>query len=419
LNGSINEFRVYDGELNKFQIAASFQAGPDQTNYNVGTLTSFVVNPGAMPLYQNNTYAVAAYLNFTLANNVSVIGDPNLALSSDNPGVFTVASSGTLQATGVGTANLTGVYDYISGNTSTFYTNSVAITVSPPPPAVLAHRYSFTSDASDSVGGPAWNGILPNGGTFANGQVSLSAASSQYVQLPAGILSNYSAVTIETWATFPDQLPVNCFFYGFGNTDGGGSGMDYIFCAPQGGRIAITSSDPGYTGEENASGTGDLSFHTNLHLVAVYNPSGSYLALYTNGSLVAVNNSVTVPMSSVSSVLNYIGRSLYNADPYPDLSVDEFRIYNGAMQSNEIAATQMLGPSQLLSTGSPTLSASLSGGNLMLSWSLSSASFTLMSRTSLSSGTWMAVSPAAQIVSGRWQVTVPVSGSAQFFRLQN
>ncbi|HXD01625.1 MAG TPA: alpha-L-arabinofuranosidase C-terminal domain-containing protein, partial [Verrucomicrobiae bacterium] len=419
LNGSINEFRVYDGELNKFQIAASFQAGPDRTNYDVGTLTSFVVNPGAVPLYLNNTYTVAAYLNFTLANNVSVIGDPNLALSSDNPGVFTVASSGTLQATGVGTANLTGVYDYISGNTSTFYTNSVAITVSPPPPAVLAHRYSFTSDASDSVGGPAWNGILPNGGTFANGQVSLSAASSQYVQLPAGILSNYSAVTIETWATFPDQLPVNCFFYGFGNTDGGGSGMDYIFCAPQGGRIAITSSDPGYTGEENASGTGDLSFHTNLHLVAVYNPSGSYLALYTNGSLVAVNNSVTVPMSSVSSVLNYIGRSLYNADPYPDLSVDEFRIYNGAMQSNEIAATQMLGPSQLLSTGSPTLSASLSGGNLMLSWSLSSASFTLMSRTSLSSGTWMAVSPAAQIVSGRWQVTVPVSGSAQFFRLQN
>ena len=418
LNGSINEFRIYDGELDKFQIAASFQAGPNQTNYNVGTLTSFVVNPGTMPLYLNHIYQVAAYLNFTLANNVSVIGDPNLTLSSDNTNVFTVNSSGVLYAAGVGTANLIGVYDYTSGNTSTFYTNSAVITVSPGPPPVLVHRYSFTSDASDSVGGPAWNGTLPNGGTFANGQVTLAAASSQYVQLPGGILSNYTSVTIETWVTFPDQLPVNCFFYGFGNTDVGGAGMDYIFCAPQGGRIAITAADPGYTGEQNAAGAGDLSYHTNLHVVAVYNPPGGYLAFYTNGVLAAINNAVTVPMSSVSSVLNYIGRSLYNVDPYPDLSLDEFRIYNGALSPNEIAAAQSMGPNQLLNIGSPIINASLSGGSLTLSWPLASASFTLMSRTNLVSGTWTAVSQSPQIVGSQWQVTMPITGNAQFFRLQ-
>jgi alpha-L-arabinofuranosidase len=418
LNGSINEFRIYDGELDKFQIAASFQAGPDQTNYNVGTLSSFVVNPGTMPLYLNNIYQVAAYLNFTLANYVSVIGDPNLTLSSDNTNVFTVNPSGILYATGVGTANLTGIYNYISGNTSTFYTNSVAITVNPGPPPVLVHRYSFTSDASDSVGGSAWNGTLPNGGTFANGQVTLAAASSQYVQLPAGILSNYTAVTIETWVTFPDQLPVNCFFYGFGNTDGSGAGEDYIFCAPQGGRIAITAADPGYTGEQNVDSYTDLSYRTNLHVVAVYNPPDGYLALYTNGILAAINNSVTVPMNSVNDVLNYIGRSLYNVDPYPDLSLDEFRIYNGALNPNEIAATQIMGPNQLLSFSSPTINVSLSGNNLTLSWPLASAGFTLMSRTNLASGAWMAVSPAPQIAGSQWQVTEPITGNAQFFRLQ-
>ena len=418
LNGSINEFRIYDGELDKFQIAASYQAGPNQTNYNVGTLTGFVVNPGTPPFYLNNTYQIAAYLNFTLANNVSVIGDPNLTLSSDNTNVFTVSSSGVLYATGIGTASLTGIYNYTSGNTSTFYTNSAAITVSPGPPPVLVHRYSFTSDASDSAGGPVWNGTLPNGGAFANGQVSLAAASTQYVQLPAGILSNYTAVTIETWVTFPDQLPVNCFFYGFGDTDGGGSGMDYIFCAPQGGRIAITAADPGYTGEQNAAGAGDLSSHTNLHVVAVYNPPGAYLAFYTNGVLAAINNSVTVPMSSVSSALNYIGRSLYNVDPYPDLSLDEFRIYSGALSPNEIAATQIMGPNQLLSFGSPTINFSLSGNNLNLSWPLASASFTLMSRTNLASGDWTAASQSPQIVGSQWQVTMPISGNAQFFRLQ-
>ena len=418
LNGSINEFRIYDGELDKFQIAASFQAGPDQTNYNVGSLTGFVVNPGTMPLVLNGTSQVAAYLNFTLASHVSVIGDPNLSLSSDNTNIFTVNAAGLLSATGIGTANLTGIYDYVSGNTSTFYTNSAVITVSRGLPAALVHRYSFTADGSDSVGGPAWNGSLPNGGAFAGGQVTLTAASLQYVQLPAGILSNYAAVTVETWVTFPDQLPVNCFFYGFGNTDGGGSGMDYIFCAPQGGRIAITSADPGYTGEQNAAGAGDFSDHTNLHVVAVYNPPGGYLALYTNGSLAALNSAVTVPFSSVSSVLNYIGRSLYTADPYPDLSLDEFRIYNGVLYADEIAATDVLGPNQLLSVGKPTLTDSLAGGNLTLSWPLASAGFTLMSRTNLASGIWAAVAPAPQIVGNRWQVVVPISGNAQFFRLQ-
>ncbi len=418
LNGSINEFRIYDGELDKFQIAASFQAGPDQTNYNVGSLTGFVVNPGTMPLILNGTIQIAAYLNFTLANHISVIGDPNLSLSSDNTNVFTVNAAGILSATGIGTANLTGIYDYVSGNSSTFYTNSAVITVSRGQPAVLVHRYSFTADGSDSVGGLAWKGSLPNGGAFAGGQVSLAAASLQYVQLPAGILSNYAAVTIESWVTFPDQLPVNCFFYGFGNTDGGGSGMDYIFCAPQGGRIAITSADPGYTGEQNATGAGDFSYHTNLHVVAVYNPPGGYLALYTNGTLAALNSAVTVPFSSVSSVLNYVGRSLYNGDPYPDLSLDEFRIYNGVLYADEIAATQVLGPNQLLSSDSPTISASLSGINLTLSWPLVSAGFTLTSRTNLASGVWAAISPAPQIVGNQWQVSVPISGSVQFFRLQ-
>lgn len=417
LNGSIDEFRIYDGELDKFQIAASYQAGPNQTNDNVGTPTGLVVNAGTMPVVLNNTRQVAASLNFTLASNVNVIGDPNLTLNSDNTNVFTVTASGLLQATGVGTASLVGIYNYVGGNTSTLYTNVAMVTVYHPPVA-LAHRYSFAADASDSVGGSGWNGTLPNGGTFAVGQLTLAAANSQYVQLPAGILDGFSAVTIEAWVTFPAQLPVNCFFYGFGNTDGNGAGENYILCAPQGGRIAITGVDPGWQGEQNAGGTGDLSFQTNLHVVAVYNPPGGHLALFTNGVLAAMNTAVTVPLSSVTSVLNYIGRSLYTVDPYTDVKLDEFRIYNGALGANEIAATQILGPDQPLSSDSPILNVSLAGGIPVLSWPLAAASFTLAARTNLTSGNWTPVALPSQIVGNLWQVSVPVSGMAQYFRLQ-
>jgi hypothetical protein len=213
----------------------------------------------------------------------------------------------------------------------------------------LVHRYSFGeasgTNVADSVGGSAWNGTLPKGGTFSGGQLALSASHSQYVQLPAGILSNDTAVTIEAWVTFPSPLPNNCFFFGFGNTSGG-SGNRYIFCQPKQGRIAITPSN--YSSEQNVvpNPSGNWSLMTNLHVTAVFNPPQGYLALYTNGVLAALNSEVTVPLSSVNNVFSYIGRSLYN-DPYIDVKLNEFRIYNGALQESDITASDALGPNQL------------------------------------------------------------------------
>jgi hypothetical protein len=284
---------------------------------------------------------------------------------------------------------------------------------------MLVHRYSFSetsgTNVADSVGGPAWNGTLPRGGTFGNGQLILSSNSQQYVQLPANILSNYSAVTIETWVTFPDQIAANCFFFGFGNINGS-SGANYIFCAPQGGRIAITSGNN--SSEQNAYGNFDFSFHTNFHVMAVFNPPAGYLALYTNGVLAGINSAITTQFSSVNDVYSYIGRSLYSGDPYPDFTLDEFRIYNGALNVNEIAATQVMGPDQLLVTTGPFVSAAASGGNLTLLWPVASAGYTVMTTTNLAASNWTPVAVTAQIVGGQWQITIPFSQDARYYRLQ-
>jgi hypothetical protein len=140
------------------------------------------------------------------------------------------------------------------------------------------------------------------------------------------------------------RLPKDAFFFGFGNINGDG-GHNYLFCAPQSGRIAITDSN--YAREQNAYANFDLSFHSKVHLTAVFNPPLGCVAFYTNGGLAAVNRSVTTPLSSVQDVCNYIGRSLYSPDPYADLTLDEFRIYNDALNAGEIAKTQALGPDRL------------------------------------------------------------------------
>jgi glucuronoarabinoxylan endo-1,4-beta-xylanase len=400
------------------------------------SLTTIVLNqlvsvgPAANPSPANNATGLAlnATLNWVSGSN-ALTHAVYLGMNSNAVAQATPASpefKGILATNNFSPAALAGGTTYfwrvdeiagVSTNAGPVWSFSTV-----PAPVVLAHRYSFSetsgATAADSVGGPAWNGTLPNGGTFGGGQLALSSNRQQYVQLPANILSNYAAVTIESWATFPSQMVWNTFFYGFGNTDSGGNGENYIFCAPQGGRIAITGADPGYNGEQNATGAGDFSFRTNLHFVAVYNPPGGTLALYTNGLLAAVNNSVTVPMSSVTGVLNYIGRSLYTGDAHIDVNLDEFRIYNGPMSTNQIAATQILGPNQVLSASSPTLSASLTGSSITLSWPLPAAGFGLTTRTNLSLGNWVRVtSPTPQIIGNHWQVTMPVSRDTLFFRL--
>lgn len=288
-----------------------------------------------------------------------------------------------------------------------------------PPLPTLVHRYNFNETSGtivhDSVGGSAWNGTLPYGGTFGGGQLTLSSASSQYVNLPAGILSNYTAVTIEAWATFPDQIAWNTMFFSFGNTNGG-NGDNYIFCGPQSGRIAITGTN--YTGEQNAYSGVDFSFHTNLHVTAVYNPPENYLAIYTNGVLAGVNSSVTVPMNAVSNVLSYIGRSLYTGDAYFDVSLDEFRIYNGAMQPADAAAAQLVGPNIVLTTN-VSLNTFTSGSSLAMSWPVAGPGFTLESSPALGAGAvWTPVNIAPAIIGTNNEVTINPTNGTMFYRLQ-
>ena len=350
------------------------------------------------------------WFNLTANSNHAIVW------SSANTNIAVVDMNGNLTGVGTGMTSIVASYPAL-GLSATQNVQVVYV------PVALVHRYSFGetsgTTAADSVGGPAWNGSLPNGGTWLGGQLALvtnaTKSLSQYLQLPPGILSNYAAVTIETWVTFPDQLPVNCFFFGFGNFIGG-TGYNYIFCAPRAGRAAITSgANPA---EQNAYTGADFSYHTNFHLAFVFNPPAGYLAIYTNGVLSGINTSVTIGFNSVSNFYSWIGRSLYSGDPYPDFTLDEFRIYNGALSASQIAATDAMGAGLLLSNTPPVLTVTTAGSGLTLSWPLASAGFTVATTPDLSAGSWMPAGITPQIVNGQWQVVIPITQGIQYYRLQ-
>lgn len=352
LAGSIDELRVFNGALTPQQIAEADANGPNNTNITVEALQSIQVSIPRLNL--GDAFLGGLIANYGNLSNYNVVGNslaPLLVYTSSNSNIVYQAADGKLHAVGLGSATITANYGGFTGS------QTVVVVYEP----VLVNRYSFqdapgSTNAADSVGGPAWNGILPNGGTFTGTNLQLLATGPQYVQLPSGILKDYPAVTIDTWVEFPDPAPVNCMLFAFGDTDAGGAGYNYIFCAPQGGRIAISGVDPGYDGEQGCGGAGDLSATANLiHLTAVFDPPAGTEYWYTNGVVVSSNVAVTVPMSYIDDVTNFICHSIYTADPHEDLYISEFRIYNGALSAADVAAEQVLGPSTLLYGAAPTL----------------------------------------------------------------
>jgi hypothetical protein len=341
--------------------------------------------------------------------------------------VVSVNASGRAVALSPGTATITITSGVLSSNstiTVTPFTNS------------LIHRYSFDessgSTAADSIGGPSWDGTLNGGATFGGGQVTLDGIDG-FVQFPAGIVSNMDAVTVEAWANFGTPAAFATLF-DFGDQDTAAipQGMNYIAFQPYTGFAVPTAAalfgrgDPGSGDEQDASmplvAGGVTNYLGNVHIVAVFHPYAGYVAFYTNGVLAAINNNASNPLAETlgADPLNVLGLSLYSADPFLNASISEFRIYSGPLTVGQIMADDALGPNQLIGTATTvSLSASLSGANLMLAWPTNSALVNLMSAPTLSPGAaWSPVTGTLQVVGDKYQLAVPATGSAQFFRLQ-
>jgi len=342
-----------------------------------------------------------------------------LAWSSANTNVATVDASGNVTGVGAGDTSIVASYPAL-GLSATQSVQVVSV------PVTLVHRYSCNATSgknlADSIGGAAWNGTLPNGGTFGGGQLALASAAQQYLNLPGGILSGYAAATIEMWVpsiSGATTSPPFVYLFAFGDTDGAGAGYNYVFFNPNLARTTISAVDPGYDGEQGGDLASSLGLATNLHLGCVFDCPNGAIHVYTNGVLAATFTGITDALSSVGTQFAYVGRSLYTADAYLDWTLEELRIYNGPLSPAEIAATDALGPNQVLTTNRPTISVSAAGGALTLAWPLAAAGYTVLTATNLGSGNWTAAAAAPQIVGRQWQSTLPFTNrAAQYYRLE-
>jgi hypothetical protein len=421
--GNINALVIR--RLSGLPLAPQITTQPKSTAVFGGSTAQFTVGAtGTALAYQWQSAPIGSGVFNNVANGSGVSGATTAQL--------TIAS-----ATAVNVAT----YRVIVSNTSGSVTSSPPATLTVrPSAATLIHRWNFNetsgTTAHDSIG--TADGTLQGAGaSFVNGMVFLNNPSPQttgagsYVNLPGGLVSTLSAVTFEGWLTNSGLNNGNSLIGFGGPIDVNGNGTNFVDFflrwpfSQNGFWISTAAGDPG----EVDIGTREQSGY--FHWVLTYDPVAGNILLYFNGTLQASAAGVTVPLTAVATNVGYIGYSVWNQVvntpvpvygnanfPYYNGYIDEVRIYDGVLNTNAIAATQLLGPNQLLSN-TASLSFSKNASSLTLSWPIANGGFTLETSPVLGpNAVWTPVSGTKSVVGSNYQMTVSETNAAAFFRLR-
>lgn len=336
IQADYDEIRIYAEALSPGEIRNNFIYGPDAVFTAPGALQTVALEVPKADPFVNTWQKPRLIADFLNVQDVDVSAEPGAVFLSGNSNVVVVTAAKELRAVGLGTADIHGVYGGV--------TSTVSVTVVPES-AVLEHRWSFTADATDSVGSA--HGTLQGGATVTGGRVVLNAATLDHVRLPAGILAGDYAVTVEAWADIATSGNWARLF-DFGDTNLVNQGRNYLLYSPRSGaggqRLSISNTDPGFTLEGAVNLAGTLENRGPTHIVCVVHPAGRRLELYLNGVLAGANTNITQSLAGVTDVVNFLGRSLYAADAYLNGAIDEFRLYDGVLTPHRVALNLAAGP---------------------------------------------------------------------------
>lgn len=220
-------------------------------------------------------------------------------------------------------------------------------------------RWNFNGDASDSVG--SGDGTITGSPSYTagkTGEAIVLDGVNDYITLPAEIVCAED-ITIAAWVYWNGGGSWQRVF------DFGNSTSQYLFLTPSSYnntlRFAIKDGIQN-NGDEEIVETSRLAVGQWVHLSVVL--ENDIATLYVNGQAAASNNSVTIDPKDFAADRNYIGNSQWSADPLFDGRIDDFRIYNYALDGQEIQ--------DLWASGSPAapvnLTASVKSGGANLDW---------------------------------------------------
>jgi hypothetical protein len=244
-----------------------------------------------------------------------------------------------------------------------------------------AHRYTFNNltsaadgtEVPDVVGG--LNAVVrgadaaletPGGGPSIG--VNLQGGSPEvaaYIDLPNGLLSTRTNITLETWMTVESPLTWSRVM-DFGTTNvgellgpgNGGipyNGTNYVMLAASndvplnqrfehvGGLSENIRAQDGQRFGISRDAALSAIIGVEQHVVFTFDDLMNEWRYYRNGILMEIVSDLT-SLSSISDVNNWLGRSQWSGDQNTDGIYNEFRVYDYALTPAEIAGNFAVGP---------------------------------------------------------------------------
>ncbi len=301
-----------------------------------------------------------------------------------------------------------------------------------PAQADLTNRWSFNEPTGNATAGTAMidsisgavASVEGNGSTFTGTGLTITgttngnqtaAAISGYVNLPNGIFSSKTNLTVEIWAA-PLSYKANARMFDFGRSSGGSGGG-------AAGEIIDSGTAPGNQAASDAvyvnfclnsidtqrmkawlNGTQMVQNDTTLlttsgamhHYVftfqdgvGAFGSAGGRMTWYRNGAPVTTAD-VNFRLQNIEDVNNWLGRSNFTNDLLSHANYNEVRLYDHVLTSPEINANLVAGPDSIVT---PQTVAPPVADNL---WS-----FTTQAQSSTPSGTTFTDSVGGQIATLR------------------
>lgn len=269
------------------------------------------------------------------ASGASDLGGYTVLRSATSGGPYEIVARGLTNTSFTDKfANETKAYFYVvkavdkSWNASA---NSAQVSATPTGVPALIARYAFDANTTDS----SINGNHP---VFTSGSTSYGPSqygfaldlngTSQFMMLPANMLAGVTDFTIGAWVNWDGGNAWQRIF------DFGNDTTQYMFLTPNsgGGTLRFAISGGGAEQQINAPA---LPVGQWVHVTVTR--TGTTGRLYTNGVLAASSTMTTTP-ASFNPALNYLGKSQFANDPLFNGRLDEFAVYNYALNDSEVLA---------------------------------------------------------------------------------
>ena len=389
------------------------------------TSSSITVATTAPTIVQNTTNETAVIGDTVVFSVQAVGGGLNYQWSFGSTPIMG-ATNAALVLTNV-TTNQAGTYKLLISNSAGTTNTSATLTVVLP---ILQHEWSFSesggSTAFDSIAGS--NISLSGACSLGGGVLTLPGGTGNYAQFPNGILSTYSnSISIETWFTDnggSSTTWARVWSLG-GSTLGSNNNFlqhNYIDLIPFAGNA--NGINGGFWTEFNHNNTNIDAYNltpiptaTEEYADVTYEVWDRTVRLYLNGVQVGIATNVNFSPSDLGFTYNnFIGLDQWN-DPVFNGTIDEMRIWNGAVTPLYEVVSAAAGPGVAITNINPTsLSVSLNTGLIPGQTGQATAvgTFPQISGVSLDNfvTNWVSSNPGILTVNSNGFYTADAAGSA-------